>query len=219
MGPTGRGHGEASEATALQRRLPNALTIARLALAAIFFVILMRAGPHAGGLLVLAVAVFVLAAVTDALDGYYARRWRVVSRFGRIVDPLADKILVLGGFIMLAGPAFHDGEAQVSGVTGLMAIVILARELLVTSLRGLAESAGVDFSATAAGKWKMVAQSLAIPTILLTMAASSAPGAGAARAVIVTVAWATVLVTAGSAVPYVVKAIRQAPPPAEQGAD
>jgi len=193
----------------MRRRIPNALTIARLVLAGVFFIILARTGHAAGATLLWAAGLYAVAASTDALDGYLARRWNVISRFGRIVDPFADKVLVLGGFIVLSGPAFHDGHLQVSGVTPLMSVVIVARELLVTSLRGLVEAEGADFSAIAAGKWKMIVQSLALPGILVVIAMAGDPTSGIARTTIGVLAWATVLITAASAVPYVLRAAQR----------
>ena len=92
------------------RQLPNAITVMRVILAAGFFGVLTpwrySRSPlfHGGGpdrLLLLAIGLFVLAAITDALDGYLARKWRAISTFGRIMDPFADKLLIIGGFELL----------------------------------------------------------------------------------------------------------------------
>jgi len=134
-----------------------------------------------------ALALFIVAALTDALDGYLARKWQVVSVFGRIMDPFADKVLILGAFVMLAGPGFYLAldvsdmrpRGQMSGVASWMAIVILARELVVTTIRAVLESQGVDFSASLWGKLKMIVQSIAIPVLLLlVMLGASVTGAG-----------------------------------------
>lgn len=188
--------------------IPNALSVARLILAAILFLILDLWDGTGSGILWIAIVLFVVAALTDTFDGILARRWKVISRFGRVVDPLADKVLILGSFIALAGPSFSDGSVQLSGVAPWMAIVLLARELLVTSLRGLAEGAGVDFSAMASGKAKMVLQSVAVPIILLTIAIADDPAAGTPRWIIVLTVWATLLVTVWSALPYITKAMK-----------
>lgn len=198
-----------------QVHLPNALTMLRVALTAVFVAIIaLRPRPFetdADGLdtsLLLACAVFVLAAVTDALDGHLARRWRVVSRFGRIMDPFADKVLVLGAFIMLAGPAFMTGEgAMVSGVAPWMVVVILARELLVTSIRAILEGEGIDCSAGWAGKAKMILQAVVVPLILLLLA-WGIPERGSVRAWAIDAGvWATVAATVVSGAPYVTRAI------------
>lgn len=193
--------------------LPNALVWVRLALAAAFVV--MISGRPLGSELRLsaAAAVFVIAAVTDALDGMLARRWNAVSRFGRVMDPFADKILVLGAFVCLAGPAFlvatEDGDTyQASGVYPWMAVLILGRELLITSLRSLVEGQGGDFSAIWAGKWKMIVQSGAVPLVLLCLAFMPWSRGEAGRWVIDIVVWATVAVTVLSAIPYIQRAAK-----------
>lgn len=230
-------------ATGARRHIPNALTLARLVLAAAFVALLsvIRVDPlpapasaldrvalladPATAALGAAAAIFILAALTDALDGILARKWNAISRFGRVMDPMADKVLVLGAFVMLAGPAFtaldpDTGERfQLSAVAPWMVVVILARELLVTSLRGVYEAAGVDFSAGIAGKLKMIAQSAAVPLILLIVAFSAPAPGTPARGLLSAIAWGTVLITAWSAVPYVTKALaarRTARPTAAQ---
>jgi len=161
------------------RQLPNTLTVLRLVLAGLFFLILNQyrypGGPHKAWWLGGALVLFILAAVTDALDGYLARRWHVESTFGRIMDPFCDKVLILGAFIYLCGPRFvflpDAGQGQVittvSGVYPWMVALMLARELLVTSVRGEAENAGVQFGANRFGKLKMVLQSVGVPVILI----------------------------------------------------
>ena len=93
---------------AVRRSLPNTLTMLRLVLAAAFLAALnaYRYPDHNVTWANLSIGLFILAAVTDALDGYLARRWEATSIFGRIMDPFCDKVLVLGAFIYLAGPRF-----------------------------------------------------------------------------------------------------------------
>lgn len=125
--------------------LPNQLTVARLGLSIVLFV-LMSFGLYAASFVV-----FVVAASTDWLDGYFARRWGLVTQLGRILDPFADKLIICGTFIYLAAiPA--------SRVTAWMAVIIMGRELLVTALRSFLEQRGRDFSAAMAGKLKMLFQ-------------------------------------------------------------
>lgn len=157
--------------------------------------------------LLAAAALFVLAALTDALDGILARRWNAVTRFGRVMDPFADKILVLGALVLMTGPNFAHPTLKhpTAGFEGWMAVVILGRELLVTSLRGLAESAGTDASANWAGKAKMILQSVSIPAILITLALTDHH---AAQSAVRAAAWATTIATAASAVPYITRAVR-----------
>lgn len=163
--------------------------------------------------LLVAALVFILAATTDALDGHLARKWGVVSKFGRVMDPFADKLLVLGAFVMLAGPrftwTFHDGTTLgFSRVAAWMAVVILGRELLVTSLRGVLESQGVDFSATMTGKLKMVLQSVAVPLILVVITFSTPWPSSATAWLLDIVVWLTVLVSAASGIPYVTRGVK-----------
>lgn len=160
--------------------------------------------------LMLAAALFILAALTDALDGFLARRWNVVSRFGRIMDPFADKVLVLGAFIVLASPAFASPllpDRQMSGVDAWMVVLILGRELLVTSIRAVFEGEGIDFSAGLSGKIKMVLQAIAVPLILIVLA-EGVPSPGSRRQWIIDITvWSTIIITVISGIPYVSRAI------------
>jgi CDP-diacylglycerol--glycerol-3-phosphate 3-phosphatidyltransferase len=102
--------------------------------------------------------VFLAAASTDWVDGYWARKYGQITQLGRILDPFADKMIICGAFIYLAAaPQLADGSPA-SGVAAWMAVVILARELAVTALRSFIENQGGDFSAKWAGKWKMLFQ-------------------------------------------------------------
>ncbi len=211
--------------------IPNLLTLSRVVLAIVFVGLLgsvttraLKADPTgldilenathpSTALLVSAAAIFIIAALTDALDGHLARKWKAVSKFGRIMDPFADKILVLGGFIMLAGPGFTwviegVGRMQMSGIAGWMAVAMVARELLVTSIRGVYEGDGVDFSAGVTGKAKMVLQSVAIPLILLIVAFGNPGPDTHMRTLVIALAWATTLVTLFSAMPYIGRAVQ-----------
>lgn len=163
------------------RHVPNLITGSRLVLATAFFVLLGMYQYEGRGnhLLVGAFLIFVAALVSDYLDGYLARKWKVEGAFGRVVDPFADKILVLGSFIFFAGKNFIIPESvetvgahpmwvkTITGVAPGMVIVLLARELLVTSLRGISEAAGQNFGAVWAGKFKMGFQSGTILAILV----------------------------------------------------
>ncbi|MBN1844398.1 MAG: CDP-diacylglycerol--glycerol-3-phosphate 3-phosphatidyltransferase [Sedimentisphaerales bacterium] len=157
------------------RHIPNWITASRLLFAAGFLLLLLlaRARATAGASvppatqwrLLWGFVLFVVAGLTDIIDGPLARRWRVTSSFGRRFDPFVDKILIGGGFILLAlyGPS-------VSGIAWWMVIVILAREILVTLLRQISESQGQQFAATWAGKLKMFLQSFAIGTVIIYIA-------------------------------------------------
>jgi CDP-diacylglycerol--glycerol-3-phosphate 3-phosphatidyltransferase len=204
---------------AVRRTLPNSLTMLRLLLAAAFFGTLnaYRYPDHNVPWAYVAVGLFILAAITDALDGYLARKWDVISIFGRIMDPFCDKVLILGGFIFLAGPRFvvpqwvegGDFFTMATGVYPWMVAVMLARELLVTGFRGEAEGMGVSFASNWFGKWKMILQSIAIPTVIvLTVAFRSGEDATlsvAARWLCYGLVYVTVAVTILSAIPYVLR--------------
>ncbi|MEN0020265.1 MAG: CDP-alcohol phosphatidyltransferase family protein [Planctomycetota bacterium] len=186
--------------------LPNALTIARLFLVPVVIACLSVDDRW----LVIAAIAFIAAAITDALDGYLARRWQVVSRFGRVMDPLADKLLILATAVCLAGPQFARLEPEPHQATGFMpwmACVMLIRELAATSIRGWIEGAGGDFSADWTGKAKMIAQSLGLPTIILLVSLADVSPGTAARSAVLATAWAITSITAVSLLPYIARAI------------
>jgi CDP-diacylglycerol--glycerol-3-phosphate 3-phosphatidyltransferase len=199
----------------MKQQIPNMLTIARLVLAGVFFAVLSqyRYEPGGGqaGLLIAALVLFVIAAVTDALDGFLARRWNAISLFGRVMDPVCDKILVIGAFIFLAGPNFLDpaGGDNVSMITGVypwMVVVILLRELLVTSIRAALEGQGIAFGAVWAGKWKMILQAIVVPIVLaIVWYGPDEPWLRWTRDILV---WATVVVTIISGLPYITNAAK-----------
>lgn len=200
-----------------KHQLPNALTLARLAMAVVLVVLLALAPDLEGRadrqpMLLVAAALFVLAAITDALDGHLARKWNAISVFGRITDPFADKILVLGAAVMLATPTFRiateAGPAMAAGFTGWMVVVILGRELLVTTIRVVFEAKGIDFSASASGKAKMIVQSVAIPGCLLAAGLWAGDRPAWVGPAVDLAAWGTTLITAMSAVPYISRAAK-----------
>jgi CDP-diacylglycerol--glycerol-3-phosphate 3-phosphatidyltransferase len=163
------------------RHIPNLLTGLRLVLAIVFFAMLSWYQYEGRGdptFLNVAFVIYLVALFTDFLDGYLARKFHLETPFGRIVDPFVDKVLVLGSFVCFAGknfiiPAWDQINQNtpfvvktITGVAPFMVVILLARELLVTSLRGSAESGGHDFGAQFSGKFKMVAQSVTILVIL-----------------------------------------------------
>jgi CDP-diacylglycerol--glycerol-3-phosphate 3-phosphatidyltransferase len=176
--------------------LPNALTLARLVLAGVLF------GCIAAEWWLTGLVVFAIAAVTDWLDGYLARRHGLASAFGRNFDPLVDKVLVCGAFIfLLPEPA--------AGLAPWMVTVVVARELIVTGLRSFLEShQAVSFGADWLGKVKMGLQCAALLAILCVLAigatGSSAGGWAALQAGLV---WAMLVATALSGLQYVWRAL------------
>lgn len=135
--------------------LPNQLTVARFFLTLLFVAVLSVDWryAHTAGL-----ALFVLASLTDYADGEIARRWQMETNFGRLMDPLADKVLLAAAFICLA--AEREFPAWV-------AIVIISREFLITGLRLLAASQGIVLAADNAGKHKTIWQIVTVIFFLL----------------------------------------------------
>lgn len=155
--------------------LPNQITLGRLVMAVIFFICLAQYDARAtvpnARLLDWCTVLFLVAAISDIVDGYLARKWNEVTSFGRVFDPFVDKILVIGGYVFLAGEGFVNPEGKMVGdVSGWMVVVILGRELLVTSLRGVTEASGKAFGANFHGKAKMFLQSFTIVWILVSLA-------------------------------------------------
>jgi CDP-diacylglycerol--glycerol-3-phosphate 3-phosphatidyltransferase len=160
--------------------IPNGLTLGRLVLTVIFLAMVLYA-PRLGqeeisDYLLIAFIIFVVAGLTDIIDGKVARAFNVVSKFGRIVDPLADKILVCGAFACFAiigEPRldnFNIAPAILVIIRWVVAGILIGREILVTVLRHLAEARGISFAATASGKLKMFLQSFAIGTVIIKWA-------------------------------------------------
>jgi CDP-diacylglycerol--glycerol-3-phosphate 3-phosphatidyltransferase len=158
--------------------IPNILTFARLVLTLIFLVMILYIPPSDAEnrrfFLDIAFIIFVTAAITDLVDGPIARRLNVTSKFGRMIDPLADKILVCGAFICFAiigePKLFNLSDTPLAVIHWTVAAILIAREAYVTTLRHIAEARGVDFAATMSGKIKMFLQSFAIGTVVIKMA-------------------------------------------------
>ncbi len=158
------------------RLIPNILTFGRLVLAIVFLVMILYS-PHVANKAVfldVAFVLFVVAGLTDIVDGIAARRFNVTSQFGRMVDPLADKVLVCGTFICFAligePKLFGLGPGALAVIQWSVAGILIAREAYVTALRHIAEARGVNFAATISGKVKMFLQSFAIGTVVIKMA-------------------------------------------------
>jgi CDP-diacylglycerol--glycerol-3-phosphate 3-phosphatidyltransferase len=161
--------------------IPNILTLGRLVLTIIFLIMILLAPPRYAdgnvpfpGFLDIAFIIFVIAGLTDIGDGIAARRLNVTSKFGRMVDPLADKILVCGAFLCFAiigrPKLFTLGPTALSIIHWSVLGILVAREAYVTILRHIAEARGINFAATVSGKIKMFTQSFAIGTVVIKMA-------------------------------------------------
>ncbi|MBL4701760.1 MAG: CDP-alcohol phosphatidyltransferase family protein [Phycisphaeraceae bacterium] len=198
----------------MHQHIPNMLTIARLVLSAVFFLLLNQYRYPQGNAVYLWVAmgVFIIAALTDIADGYLARRLKVESTFGRIMDPFADKVLNIGAFIYLAGSRFVDPIAieqgdfhtMISGIYPWMVVMILARELLVTGIRGEMEGRGIQFGANIFGKMKTLLQCIGIPFLIGIVALDPrVPGHEGWVYVQTFWAYAIVITTVLSGIPYI----------------
>lgn len=135
--------------------VPNILTMFRIASIPVLVVILLSPSKTAG---FWAAAVFALASITDWLDGYIARRMGIVTVFGKFLDPIADKLIVMAALIML----LPHGR-----VPAWMVLVILGREIIITGLRGIASTEGIVIAASELGKFKTIFQIVAILGLLL----------------------------------------------------
>jgi CDP-diacylglycerol--glycerol-3-phosphate 3-phosphatidyltransferase len=137
--------------------LPNTITLARLVAVPIIiiaFSLYQEGGPWVSGL---CAVVYLIAALTDLLDGHLARKYNVVSTLGKFLDPLADKLLVSSALIMLI---------PLGRVEAWIVFLILAREMAVTGLRAIAAERGLVIAASAGGKRKTLAQNIAIFCLL-----------------------------------------------------
>jgi CDP-diacylglycerol--glycerol-3-phosphate 3-phosphatidyltransferase len=143
--------------------LPNKLTVARLVLTFVFVGLLTVEG--SGFTKTLALLVFTVAAFTDFLDGHLARKHGLITNFGKLMDPLADKVLMCAGFVMLT---------ELGLIPAWIVILILSREFLVTGLRLVASAEGVVLAAENLGKYKTTAQIVTVIYFLLFLASTEA---------------------------------------------
>jgi CDP-diacylglycerol--glycerol-3-phosphate 3-phosphatidyltransferase len=143
--------------------LPNSITLTRIAAIPLLIWILCTprfAAEQTGQREILASAVFILASITDGIDGYLARKRGQITTMGMLLDPLADKLLVAGAFITLVqfNPAL---------VPAWMATVVIGREFLVSGLRSIAASEGFTIQASELGKFKMLVQIISVVAVIL----------------------------------------------------
>ena len=167
--------------------IPNLITTARLVLTGLVFLCLEFAArgafePESGriggvdqpvpALVWTAFVLFLIAAFSDFLDGYLARKWGMVTAFGRVADPFADKVLIAGALVtLLQFPAVTTKSPQ-TVLTTWYTVIVIAREFLVTAIRGVVEASGQPFPADRLGKYKMVTQCWTVGA-LLTMVAGT----------------------------------------------
>jgi CDP-diacylglycerol---glycerol-3-phosphate 3-phosphatidyltransferase len=135
--------------------LPNLITLVRILLIPIFVILFFTPTPDRS---LSAAVIFVVAAITDLLDGYIARRTGQVTKLGKLLDPIADKLLVLSALILLV---------NIDRVSALVAILVIAREVAVSGIRAIAAGEGMIIAAEATGKYKMALQVVAITLLIL----------------------------------------------------
>ncbi|KAB3526736.1 CDP-diacylglycerol--glycerol-3-phosphate 3-phosphatidyltransferase [Alkaliphilus serpentinus] len=135
--------------------LANKLTILRILLVPIFMIFLLNRIPYG---VAIATAIFILAAITDTLDGYIARKNNQITTFGKFIDPLADKLLVSAALISLV---------QMGRLSAWVVVIIIAREFTISVLRAVAAAEGIVMAASWWGKLKTITQILAIIFIMI----------------------------------------------------
>jgi CDP-diacylglycerol--glycerol-3-phosphate 3-phosphatidyltransferase len=191
--------------------LPNLITLGRLGIALLLFTMLTLEISGWGIIndrhlaLNIATIAFILCVVTDFIDGYIARRWKMVTAFGRLADTFVDKIVICGTLIYLV-------VLTPDLIRPWFVVIIVAREFLVSGIRSYMESQGVAFPARAGGKLKMVLQSMLIPAAMLLEANGEADIGPvfyqALEVVTVILFWGTLVTTIWSAIDYLLFAIR-----------
>jgi CDP-diacylglycerol--glycerol-3-phosphate 3-phosphatidyltransferase len=135
--------------------VPNLLSLSRILAVPVFVVLMLEPSPFRA---LIAGIIFAVAAATDWLDGHLARRWGQVTKIGKLLDPVADKILIMSAFIILV---------EIDVIYAWIAVVFIAREFIVTGLRSIASAEGVVIPAETVGKYKVGAQITAILALLL----------------------------------------------------
>lgn len=140
--------------------LPNLLSLFRIAIIPVLVYLLTFADPLSG---LVAAFLFLIASLTDYFDGYLARRQRTVSNLGKILDPLADKLMIAAILIMLAAM----GRVGEPVVPAWLVVAVVAREIAVTVLRGIALTEGIFMEAEELGKYKFILQAFAVFALLV----------------------------------------------------
>lgn len=148
---------EVEEAAVKIINIPNLLSLSRILSVPVFIILMLEPNPVRA---LIAGIVFSLASATDWLDGYLARKWGQVTKIGKLLDPIADKILIMSALVILV-------EIRSDVVPSWIAIVIISREFAVTGLRAIAASEGIIIPAETAGKYKVGTQIAAVLLLLL----------------------------------------------------
>ena len=166
--------------------LPNKLTIFRVILIPFFIIALLVPGIPAGNWI--ALAIFIVASLTDLLDGKIARKYNLVTNFGKFMDPLADKLLVCSALICLV---------ELSRIPSWMVVIIIAREFTISGFRLIAADNGVVIAASYCGKFKTTFQMIAVCLMIANIPVLSL--------LTTVITWIAVILTVVSLVDYLVK--------------
>ena len=168
--------------------LPNKLTILRMIMIPFFVAALLMEGGQVQTLRYLAAGLFIVASLTDMLDGKIARKYNLVTNFGKFMDPLADKLLVCSALICLV---------ELKELPAWMVIVIISREFIISGFRLVASDNGVVIAASYWGKFKTTFQMIAVVLLILKIEALSM--------VTTAVVWIALVLTVISLADYIVK--------------
>ena len=172
----------------LKRNLPNKLTILRVIMIPFFVLTLLYDGGENQTLRYVAAAIFIIASLTDMLDGKIARKYNLVTNFGKFMDPLADKLLVCSALICLV---------ELKELPAWMVIVIISREFIISGFRLVASDNGVVIAASYWGKFKTTFQMIAVVLLIL--------GIPSLSMVTTAVVWIALVLTVISLVDYIAK--------------
>lgn len=164
--------------------IANKVTLVRLFLIPVFVLVFMLGGRSMN----LAAIIFVLASLTDALDGYLARSRNLITNFGKFVDPLVDKVLTMAAFLVL----IEDGT-----IAAWPVIIIISRELIITGFRTLAADSGITIAASMWGKAKTTSQMIALVMLLVNVSSINHLG--------IYVYYLAVILTVISGIDYLIK--------------
>ena len=168
--------------------LPNKLTVLRVIMIPFFVIALMMEGGANQTYRMIATAIFVIASLTDFLDGNIARKYNLVTNFGKFMDPLADKLLVCSALICLI---------ELGQLPAWMVLIIISREFIISGFRLVASDNGVVIAASYWGKWKTVFQMISVILLILNIEALS---------MVTTLAlWIALALTVISLIDYIVK--------------
>ena len=168
--------------------LPNKLTILRVIMIPFFVLTLLYDGGENQTLRYVAAAIFIIASLTDMLDGKIARKYNLVTNFGKFMDPLADKLLVCSALICLV---------ELKELPAWMVIVIISREFIISGFRLVASDNGVVIAASYGGKFKTTFQMIAVVLLIV--------GIPALSMVTTAVVWIALVLTVISLVDYITK--------------